>query len=485
MSAQAPTTPKGPKGSRRNPKRFTTPNSNSNNRPNDTTPLTAKSNPSLLSHQMNESNNMLENSGNKKKKCRSVKKNNNNNNNNPKDNSKPSVMTNGNNHRHTSSHSSLHSPPVARDSPHYAGPTFHASPAPSALPIPSFFSKSVPDGNYSKPDDSNDDSPDTETGTSTPTKAKIVPQQPQPQKDAPTASPLDFLFKAARDARSANHTKDSEDRSVFDQSPPLRDAAPVRQGEATPGGVFPLELESPDPTKKISIGPSFATPYKDRMNAFRSTSSPSRPMGDTPDQDQKKVKAEALKNLLLNPTPQRPASTSSPRDRPNLHTSNSTSTLETNHATSPFARNTSNPSTPVPFHSGPWNAAAHRETRVNGGSPHRYVPNHPHETYSHRKPSHLRTEISSNNHVTPPHYSDERHHYPFGASSVPAGLRNSVGDFVSPTPNRTVPFTNSGARGAHARVDPLETKRMEDDLRRVLKLDVAGSRGNGLEQSIA
>ncbi len=27
----------------------------------------------------------------------------------------------------------------------YAGPTFHASPAPSALPIPSFYSKSVPD----------------------------------------------------------------------------------------------------------------------------------------------------------------------------------------------------------------------------------------------------------------------------------------------------------------------------------------------------
>jgi hypothetical protein len=46
---------------------------------------------------------------------------------------------------HSGPQSSVTKPTMTPAVAAYAGPTFHASPAPSALPIPSFFSKSVPE----------------------------------------------------------------------------------------------------------------------------------------------------------------------------------------------------------------------------------------------------------------------------------------------------------------------------------------------------
>jgi hypothetical protein len=83
----------------------------------------------------------------------------------------------------------------------YAGPTFHASPAPSTLPIPSFYSKSVPEspGLKSLKGASLLESP-------TPVPAAIVNMQSKREE-----SPLDFFFKADREekarARSASSTQ--------------------------------------------------------------------------------------------------------------------------------------------------------------------------------------------------------------------------------------------------------------------------------------
>jgi hypothetical protein len=84
----------------------------------------------------------------------------------------------------------------------YAGPTFHASPAPSALPIPKFLSKSVP--------------PKTHTGPPTPPPEEGSDSgsspSPSPSRGAPIPipsrshqnSPLDLLFKADRAERARN-----------------------------------------------------------------------------------------------------------------------------------------------------------------------------------------------------------------------------------------------------------------------------------------
>ncbi|KAI1000053.1 hypothetical protein K3495_g8146 [Podosphaera aphanis] len=74
----------------------------------------------------------------------------------------------------------INTPPIAA----YAGPTFHASPAPSALPIPSFYSKSVPDSHRLK------GSKTLINGQiSTPPSAHRPPSQGLKQE-----SPLDFFF---------------------------------------------------------------------------------------------------------------------------------------------------------------------------------------------------------------------------------------------------------------------------------------------------
>ena len=57
----------------------------------------------------------------------------------------------------------------------YAGPTFHASPAPSALPIPKFLSKSVPPKSHARPPTPLEEGSDSSTSpTPSPSRAPIA-----------------------------------------------------------------------------------------------------------------------------------------------------------------------------------------------------------------------------------------------------------------------------------------------------------------------
>lgn len=110
-----------------------------------------------------------------------------------------------------------HSPSASTATPietAYAGPTFHASPAASTLPKPKFFSKSVPSaaptsGLQAKldaePDSEKDKTPSPESDAS-------LPAPPQPQLGTPFAreeSPLDFFFSAHRSERARQQSSDT------------------------------------------------------------------------------------------------------------------------------------------------------------------------------------------------------------------------------------------------------------------------------------
>lgn len=239
----------------------------------------------------------------------------------------------------------------------YAGPTFHASPAPSALPLPSFFSKTVlesaaPVGS-AKVDTSSDsgDSPSPpalqKDGTSCTRKESPLdlllnarrgerakgdtssdsgdsPSAPDFQKDGTSCqreeSPLDVLFNACR-AERARAMANASSSGAGSCQPPF--GSPLAN-ETTPhitrahsthfvGGnassMFGMELEGTYHPGK-PLGAPFAAPYSERIKAARSSSSQSQPTRSTLQNPPSVAKSsQALRNYLFtaSPLPSRPS----------------------------------------------------------------------------------------------------------------------------------------------------------------------------------
>lgn len=114
----------------------------------------------------------------------------------------------------------------------YAGPTFHASPAPSALPIPKFLSRSVPaktaSGPPTPPPDNSSDSANSPSPSPSPSRAPIA--IPSRHED----SPLDMLFRADKAERAKNIPFSPSAHPNRPQPPPQQ------QPEYN---VFPIELD--------------------------------------------------------------------------------------------------------------------------------------------------------------------------------------------------------------------------------------------------
>ncbi|KAK2746184.1 hypothetical protein FQN57_003306 [Myotisia sp. PD_48] len=450
MSAQAPTTPKGPRNTRRNAKGITTPLSKPtiNN-----TPVIDRCKSAIhagltADGDMNstyDSGNTQSEGGLRPKKARPNKKQLPHNN----------TPTGNSVHRHTASQPAMKSPLAQRDSPCYAGPTFHASPAPSALPMPSFFSKSVPEAEYLEVDGSNSDSPETdpEQLTLTPTKARTLPAREHIHQG--TSSPLDFLFKAARESKTPGQVNELEDRSSR-ISPPLNVAMLSPSSEGPPGGMFPLELEGSDSNKSQppSNKPSITSSYREKMNALRAQNMASNRAGQkSPERHQNVNQSNALKNLLFNPIPQRAASAS-----PKLRDQQDNRHLPLRNASDPpqAHRNGNNSST--------------NGTRVvaKDSIPHQYLAAVCNGTNKQRAPSsNLRTILSPTSPSTPPRNSS---HVIPQVSTAPHQTSNGF----TPGPiNRVAPQfypSSPSPKGFQTRTTVVETRRMEDDLRRILKI---------------
>ncbi|KAJ5790305.1 uncharacterized protein N7518_007316 [Penicillium psychrosexuale] len=438
MSTQSPhpPTPKGSRNNRRPQKKNTTPHAQK--------PALLSTPPSSPPHNMSpgviQVDSLTNFNSSKKKPMRSGKK--------PRD-SKASPATSGyhsngynSGPRYTPTQPAVTSP-QPKPSAAYAGPTFHASPAPSALPIPSFFSKSAPDPNLVPPIET--DSDDAEV---------------DPELDVTPPPPLDFLFKAAVQARDQKSTSSPEVNKVL-QSPQTE----PRALRPNPDGMFAFEMGNSDYTRNLHIGPSFAPSYQDRMNALRpSSTSQSSDMTE----EERRIKTEELKHLLLNPPPQKPPSSA--------HASH-------DHARSfgPRPSNVPPYATPLRTTSGPQLTLSHssfsnqqlqqQHIPQNTGRPQYQYPTHSH--------SPLRREVDL---VPPPSMPPYRgpvsNRASNGGSPAPYGnpymatSQDQRSGYASPQPSHAASPFHMPVSSPSPRV--VDTRQIENDIRRVLKLDTSG-----------
>ncbi|KAK2628623.1 hypothetical protein QTJ16_001726 [Diplocarpon rosae] len=190
----------------------------------------------------------------------------------------------------------------------YAGSTFHASPAPSAIPIPSFYSRSVPD------------SPGLQglkslKGAALPTANSTPPRTTQSVTQPPREeSPLDFFFKADREEKARARSATSVKAFVPLNGPPLEsplnyDTPPVRpnltrgsEGSSNrtySSGMFSMELDG-DRVSGTPLGPAFSTPYSERISAARSGNYSGSYFEQPPLEPQSSIdRSEALKAYLF------------------------------------------------------------------------------------------------------------------------------------------------------------------------------------------
>ncbi|OJJ96726.1 hypothetical protein ASPACDRAFT_33839 [Aspergillus aculeatus ATCC 16872] len=470
MSTQSPTppTPKGPRNNRRNLKRNTTPLSQKVTLL--ATPPSSPPRNQSPGGTATDSSFNYNPSASKKKPARTNRK--------PRDASRASPVSN-NGHRHTSSHSHNLSTPQAKDSSHYAGPTFHASPAPSALPIPSFFSKSLPESDISSGLEADNDNLDTSPESeSTPSKSRVRPVY---EDEGRKPTPLDFLFKAAVEARNTQQPRSPE--STMRISSPQTDSKALCNrstiGAGASDGLFKADVDGPESSQSL-IGASFAASYKDRMNALRSASSPSQSI-DHLDENERQVKTEALKSLLLNPRPQRPSSASVTAQKQHGSFSGHPSA---NHNVPHFV-------TPLRATSGPPASYSHgmsteHQQTVPGIGSYSPLPYTQHHAFHQAQPpySPLRKEVLSTKVGNRPTVPGEAHYPPPHTYEQPRSPPQYVQYPMYYPPPQHSPV--SRAISVSPAAQSVDTKKMEDDLRRILKLDApSGVSAGGIQSSFA
>ncbi|KAI4219633.1 MAG: hypothetical protein L6R36_008189 [Xanthoria steineri] len=197
----------------------------------------------------------------------------------------------------------------------YAGPTFHASPAASSLPMPKFYSKSVPDVNKSSSmqvamKEAADLSSDQSEDSPTPTFAQRVGKEQVREE-----SPLDIFFKADREQkerqRLEKHGSSAGQNSTHGSPALIRPRHHSRHSTTgSQGGLFPMELESREPAKTSHEKPSLDPTTGGTVNNEPEVPQSGDSM-ETPQQaEQRKAKTIALKKLLMSsvPTATMPAS---------------------------------------------------------------------------------------------------------------------------------------------------------------------------------
>lgn len=139
----------------------------------------------------------------------------------------------------------------------YAGPTFHASPAPSALPIPKFLSRSVPAKTRAgpptpPPEDSSDSASPSPSASPSRAPVALPPRNEQ--------SPLDLLFQADAAERANNNFGGPIPRSPFNQARPHHFK---HDSYHSLNSVFPLELDGEGKNVQMSPPPA-ASPASQR-----------------------------------------------------------------------------------------------------------------------------------------------------------------------------------------------------------------------------
>ncbi|KJZ73361.1 hypothetical protein HIM_07155 [Hirsutella minnesotensis 3608] len=197
----------------------------------------------------------------------------------------------------------------------FAGATFHASPAPSALPLPSFHAKPSGDtplhagakGTADEPSP-----PATDVDAPTPLRPSSVPRTHE--------SPLDFMFRAHREEKERHHCRPHANGGIvsnpcspqppaqpnFTNSPSLSSLSQSRRpiSRQLSSGPDHSDLEwSP----RMPMGPAFSTPYQERIRVARSSATHAQNdqsrIGTSHAPVSEEDPAEALKKFLFGGNP--------------------------------------------------------------------------------------------------------------------------------------------------------------------------------------
>ncbi|KAH9903727.1 hypothetical protein F4778DRAFT_96204 [Xylariomycetidae sp. FL2044] len=178
------------------------------------------------------------------------------------------------------------SPPLSSGEttgPIFAGASFHASPAPSALPIPSFLSRSISDSPMVKTKSTPAQEPSPPTTDSDEASPPTLPVVPRNEE-----SPLDIFFRADRaEKEKTRRPKSASAGDVLGPFSPPHESP--KECSSVPKEILLSRTQRLDrgprtaPSAKSTsdrvgnllnpqpIGPAFSTPYQDRIRAARAS----------------------------------------------------------------------------------------------------------------------------------------------------------------------------------------------------------------------
>ncbi|MCJ1256870.1 hypothetical protein MMC24_004695 [Lignoscripta atroalba] len=379
----------------------------------------------------------------------------------------------------------------------YAGPTFHASPAPSALPIPKFFSRSVPELNKGSLKAMMDGNISEESSDRDETSPTLKNAQHTSEHQARENSPLDIFFRADRDekakrrAGSFQTVDDVAEQNLALLATASQSASPIpdhvrhhsrHPTDSSTSGLFALEMGDADKPKASND----CSAAEKKPDVHRSYTAPPTTTQAGPTDEQRKVKTLALKQLLLSPLTQHSPKTT----KPSHLTSQSAGTYSPSPSPSPrrvpLLRSNSGSSTPTAGLTSPNKLPILYNHHTSHTTPQQYLAATANgSSRTHPPSSLLRQEVVINK----PRGSVETSEL----LSTPTRILSRPQDLFKPAMsqnnrnielNRAIsPFTTTHAPElrtgikSHFNRDPSHVKLMEDDLRRLLKLEVLGSDG--------
>jgi hypothetical protein len=200
----------------------------------------------------------------------------------------------------------------------FAGATFHASPAPDSLPIPSFLSRALDSPSVQETDHaSREPSPPATDSEAAPTpQHRLLPTDAPPHE-----SPLDIFFRADR-AEKERARRASSANILGSQPVPFSPPSQIRsptEPKTLPGAMFsagnrrPFPQRNPSsgiPTSELDgvpssvIGPALSKPFQERIREARSSKKQPEPAQNplpSPQDQAAMDMSERLKRFLAIP----------------------------------------------------------------------------------------------------------------------------------------------------------------------------------------
>lgn len=182
----------------------------------------------------------------------------------------------------------------------YAGPTFHASPAASSLPIPKFFSRSVPNVDKTSSLKSMMEQDATESTSESDSSPFMENSRPTQEGQAREGTPLDIFFQADRDAKAkAQSGSPAVSNGVRSESQNDVRHHSRQPTDSSSGGMFSLDMDG----APAEIGDT-------KNDNETSTPAPQTMTEAEHKAEQRKAQTLQLKKLLYSPESERSLSSS-------------------------------------------------------------------------------------------------------------------------------------------------------------------------------